>query len=296
LSFISPTPASDRADTRQDWPGAALFAAGLLCFMVGLTEASSLGWGSFVIVGLLLLAAALLAAWVLVELRVPAPMVDMRSLARPELLFSNVTTVFLGMCIFGLSVLVPALAQTPKLLPGGVTGGFGVGVTHVGLYFLANSLAMIAASTFVGVVGRRDNLRLLLSAGMLSSAVSCCGIAVWHSQPWQVIILLTFFGIGNGLGLATLPRMVMAAVPSTETGVATGVNMVARMTGGVIGAQAVAAILSSRVVAGTSYTSSAGFALSFWFLTALSITGAGTALLARARKPAAMRAALGEVG
>src|SRR5436190_878389 len=61
-----------------DVPGALLLAGGLTSLLLALTEGDSWGWLSGPVVGLVALAAALLVALVLVELRVAEPLVDMR--------------------------------------------------------------------------------------------------------------------------------------------------------------------------------------------------------------------------
>src|SRR4051812_13938511 len=62
-----------KTPSRLDLPGALLFSAGLVCLLLAITEGEPWGWGSRRVVGLFAGAVALLAAWVLVELRSPEP-------------------------------------------------------------------------------------------------------------------------------------------------------------------------------------------------------------------------------
>jgi MFS family permease len=96
---------------RIDLPGTLLFAGGLALLLIALTEGVPRGYGSPWIVGGFLVAAALLAAWVVVDLRVDDPLLDLRVLVRPAVLLTNVTTLALGYVLFETYFLLPYLVQ-----------------------------------------------------------------------------------------------------------------------------------------------------------------------------------------
>src|SRR5206468_711882 len=91
-----------------------------IAMLVALTEGETWGWTSGRTLGLAAAAVVLLVAWGMAELRVEEPMVDMRMLARREILFTNITAMISGFAMFGTFVLVPNLAEMPVL-------GIGVG-------------------------------------------------------------------------------------------------------------------------------------------------------------------------
>ena len=68
-----------------DYLGVATLTASLTALILALVEGNSWGWGSTEIVALLIGFVVFLAAFVAVELRVPAPMVEFRLLSRPQL-------------------------------------------------------------------------------------------------------------------------------------------------------------------------------------------------------------------
>src|SRR5712691_12457993 len=82
--------------SRVDVVGATLLSGGLIAMLVALTEGEQWGWASGRTLGLAAAAAALLAAWGIAELHVKEPMVDMRMLARREVLFTNLTAIVAG--------------------------------------------------------------------------------------------------------------------------------------------------------------------------------------------------------
>jgi MFS family permease len=70
-------------------------------------------------------------------------------------------------------------------------------------------------------------------------------LAVAHSQPWQFLVAASLLGVGIGLAFAALGNLIVQAVPSHQTGVASGVNTVMRTLGGALGGQ-----LSATFIAG----------------------------------------------
>src|SRR2546423_2374019 len=85
-----------KTPSRVDYLGATLLSGGLVAMLVALTEGESWGWTSGRTLGLAAAAVVLLVAWRNAELRVDEPMVDMRMLARREILFTNITAMISG--------------------------------------------------------------------------------------------------------------------------------------------------------------------------------------------------------
>src|SRR5712672_728055 len=71
---------ADRRDpgVRIDWPGTVLVAGGLVAVVYGLSEADTAGWGAPATIALLVAGVVLLAAFVLVEMRVAHPLLPLR--------------------------------------------------------------------------------------------------------------------------------------------------------------------------------------------------------------------------
>jgi EmrB/QacA subfamily drug resistance transporter len=269
-----------KTPSRLDLPGALLLAGALTTLLLALTEGDSWGWTSTRVVGLAALAAVLSVVWVLVELRVSEPLVDMRMLARRTVLLTNLTATVAGFAMFGSFVLMPIFAETPRGLPNAlahaVDYGFGASSTSAGL--------MLAPG---GMLGRRRGPKWPLALGLLSAA---CGIAVfaeWHDHPWQVIAGLILLGIGFALSFAAMAMLIVDSVRPTETGIATGMNTVMRTIGGVIGGQAGAAILASDTVGATGVPAESAFTSAFWMTAIAALLGVALALCVTPRRPRA---------
>jgi EmrB/QacA subfamily drug resistance transporter len=270
-----------KTPSRIDFPGALLLSSGLIALLVALTEGESWGWTSGRIVGLLAASAVLLVAWGLVELRVPEPMVDMRMLARREVLFTNLTALIAGFAMFGAFVLIPNFVEMPHDLPDGlarlVDYGFGASATEAGLYLLPTSVTLLVAGPLTGVLARRWSAKWPLALGLLLVSASTASFATWNDEPWQMLAAMPFLGFGVGFAFASMAVLITEAVRPTETGVAGGMNTVMRTVGGVIGGQVGAALLTAYPIRGTEVPSVTGFEIAFALSAVAALVGAGIA-------------------
>jgi MFS family permease len=244
-----------KTPSRVDFIGATLLSLGLISMLVALTEGENWGWTSSRTLGLGALAAVFLLAWGYAELRVPDPMVDMRMLAVRQVLFTNITALIAGFAMFGSFVLVPNFVETPHGLPGAIQDmvgyGFNASATKAGLYLLPSSVALLFAGPLAGVIGRRVGSKWPLSLGLLLVAVAAGSLALWNSDPWQILLAMPLLGAGVGFAYAAMATLITEAVQPSETGIATGMNTVMRTVGGVIGGQVGAALLAAHTIRGT---------------------------------------------
>ena len=111
---------------------------------------------------------------------------------------------------------------------------------------------------------------------MVLVAIGSAGIAMFHAEPWQPALWFILCGVGIGFAFAVMPELIVDAVRSTETGIATGMNTAVRTVGGVVGAQVGAVLLAASSVAGTGgVPAESGFTEAFW------IGAAGAVIAAR---------------
>ena len=268
--------------SRVDVPGALLLSGGLIAFLVALTEGENWGWTSGRIVSLFATAAVLLVLWVLVELRVPEPMVDMRMMVRRPVLLTNITALISGFAMFSVFVLVPNFVETPRGLPEQwsrlVDYGFSASATEAGLYLLPSALVLLFAGPLAGIIGRNIGFKWPLAIGMLLISVAAAMLALWHDEPWQLVASQPVFGIGIGFAFAAMATIIAQAVRPSETGVASGMNTVMRTVGGVIGGQVGAALLTAHTIPGTPVPSVDGYEIAFALGSAAALIGAAVAI------------------
>jgi EmrB/QacA subfamily drug resistance transporter len=279
--FVPESPV--KTPSRVDVLGASLLSGGLIAMLLALTEGESWGWTSARVLGLAAVALVLLVIWVVAELHVAEPMVDMRMLARREVLLTNITALIAGFAMFGAFVLVPNFVEMANGYSSTVQRlvdyGFDASATEAGLYLLPSSITLLFAGPLAGLFGRRVGYKWPLACGLALVAVSAGALAEWHDEPWQVLVTMAVLGVGVGFAYAAMATLITEAVRPTETGVATGMNTVMRTVGGVVGGQVGAALLAAHTIRGTNEVPSVvGFEQAFAICAVAALLGAGIAV------------------
>ena len=266
IRFVPESPV--RTPGRIDVAGAGFLAAGLFAVLIAISRANDWGWTSGRTLGLVAAGIAILAGFVAFERRHPAPLINMRTLARPPVLMTNLATVLVGFGLFGTFILIPQLAE----LPAGGDVGLGLDATQAGLLMAPGGLMMLVVAPLAGRLIERSGPKVPLAAGAIIAAAGLAGMGAWHASAGLIVLWGAVLNAGVGCAFAALPNLVIAAVAAHETGEATGVNTIARNVGASLGGQVAASIVASHVIAG-GLPANAGFETAF-------LVSAAVALLA----------------
>lgn len=100
---------------------------------------------------------------------------------------------------------------------------------------------------FAGRLTRWVGGKVLVVAGCLTGAVAMGILAFAHGHEGEIYLSSAIMGIGFGLAFSAMSALVVAAVPSSQTGVASGMNANIRTIGGSIGAAVIASIVTSSL-------------------------------------------------
>ena len=259
-----------RAPGRINWGAAALLSGGLAALLYGLSNATDWGWGSLRLLGLGLLALALLAAWVRVELRAHTPLVDMRVMRRRSVWTTNLTAALLGSGMYSSFVLIPQFAETSP------SDGFGFGssVTGAGLLMLPTTVAMLLIGFAAGRIELRFGSRMALLGGTIATAGSFLLMTVAHETRAEFALAGLLMGVGIGLAFAALPNLIVESVPQDQTGVATGINTISRTIGGAFGTQIAGTVIAASAVVAGGAPAEHGFTAAFAIITCLLVLAA----------------------
>ncbi|MBN8868133.1 MAG: MFS transporter [Solirubrobacterales bacterium] len=259
----------------MDYPGAILLGAGLAALLLALSEANRLGWGSTAIIGLFLLSALSLAAWFWVELRSDEPLIDLASMSNPSVLGANVAAVLLGIGLYIGMSLINILAQTPT-----ESGyGFGASLVTAGLLLLPLSAGSLVSQPIARRLVDRIGVERTLPIGAVLVAATLFWLTVGHSQIWEIGLTTCLLGIGIGVTFATMPALIVSAVPAERTGSAIGLNQVLRTTGGSIGSALSAMIIASHTTDASPYPQASGFTEAFAAGVVICLIAAGVSYL-----------------
>jgi MFS family permease len=222
-----------------DASGAVTITGGLSVLAYALLDASTAGWGSTKIVSLLVLAVALIGAFVVIELRSNAPLVPLRIFRLRTLTGANVVGLLLGASLFSMFFFVTLYMQ--QVLH--------YSAIHAGLSYLPLSVTIIVAAGLGGQLVTRFGLKPILAAGMAITA----GGLLWFSHVAVHGGFLTdilgpslLAAIGFGLGFVTSTIAAVAGVKPDEQGLASGLINTSQQVGGALGLAILATIATTR--------------------------------------------------
>lgn len=241
-----------RSGTRQrtgdpfDLGGAVLLGVGLGAGLLALAESTRWGWTSGAVLGLLSASFVLLGAWVLWELRVPAPLIRLDLLRLPDVRLAQISGLAFWLAMFGSFAATGTLAQSPE----GADYGPGLSAFAAGFVILPLSIGSQASSRFGVRLARRFGPRAVLVLGAFAVAVANSYLWRWHAETWQLLLGMLLLGVGLGVALSTMPLLLLGAVPADQLGSSIGANGVLRQMGGSIASAMVGALLAAHSVAG----------------------------------------------
>ena len=231
----------DARGGRLDVPGAVGLAIGLVSLLVGISKATSWGWGDARTLSAILAGVVVLLAWGAFELRQDDPLVDLRTSARLPVLMTNVAAVAIGFGMMAQSIVVPQLLQLPAL-----TGyGLGQSILAAGLWMAPAGLMMMVfapiSSRMMGSLGAKKTLM----AGALVLGLGYVAALFLMDAPWQLLIASCISSAGVGIGYAAMPTLILDAAPPREAAAAVGLNSLMRSLGTTLAAAVMGTILTS---------------------------------------------------
>ena len=278
---------------RLDLPGTVVLAVGLVSVLLAVTEGQTRGWGDPRTVGLLVLGALALVAFVQVELRTAEPLVDVRLFAVRGVWTAHLVALAFGFAMFGTFVLVPTLLQ----LPSEVGYGFGKSVSEAGLFLLPTVVMMVVAGPVAGVLVRRVGPKVPMLVGSVSVTAAFVVPAVSHAEIGAVVVSGVLTGIGIGMALAATSNAIIESVPADQTGEAVSANTVVRTVGSSVGTAVVAALLAGGATP-QGLPADSSFTAGFWACAGVGVLALAAALAApsvRRRRQVARDAGITDV-
>ena len=117
------------------------------------------------------------------------------------------------------------------------------------MFLVPMSLAVLLAGAFTGSLERRFGSKPPLLVGIGLVLAGFVLLLSSHDAQLPVYFASATLGIGTGLSFAAMPNLIVQLVPPDQTGVATGINTVARSVGASFGSQIAATLVAGSVVA-----------------------------------------------
>jgi EmrB/QacA subfamily drug resistance transporter len=225
---------------RLDVAGAVTVTASLMLAVYAIVNGNVTGWTSGRTIGLLGVAAALLAVFLVIEARVRSPLMPLRLFRLRNVATANVVGVLWAAAMFAWFFLSALYLQLV----------LGYSPLQVGLAFLPANLIMGAFSLGLSAkLVMRFGIRTPLAVGLALAAV---GLVLFVRAPvdgsFIVDVLPSMILLGFGAGMALNPVLLaaMSDVEPTESGLASGVVNTSFMMGGALGLAVLASLAASR--------------------------------------------------
>jgi EmrB/QacA subfamily drug resistance transporter len=277
VPFLLKESRADLAHRHFDAAGATSITAGLMLLVYAMTRAAQHGWGTGESIGLLVGAAALIVAFVVIELRSKAPLLPMRIFRLRTLTSSNISGLLLGAAVFSQFFLLTLYMQ--QVLH--------YSALKTGVAYVALTVSIVAFSGVGQALTTRIGVRPVLTTGM---ALSAAGLLLYAQLPvhghyfWDLFPAFMLSGIGLALSFVPMSIGALTGVTQADAGVASGLINTGQQVGGAIGVAAATTIATTfaghyvNAHPGASALSAGaltdGFQVAFYVLAGIAALGA----------------------
>jgi EmrB/QacA subfamily drug resistance transporter len=198
-----------------DIPGAITVTGALVLLVYAVSEAPNAGWAAAQTIGLMALSAVLIAVFLALEARSPAPLVPLRIFGSRMLVGGNLALLTAGATVDGMLIIVTLYAQD---VLGYSTVQFGLGV---GVMTVMSVVGAVGGQALVTRIGPRP----VALAGVSLLAFSCLyltQVSVNGSYFDDIFIGLLLFGVGLGATFVASQIAALSGVVEQESGLAAG--------------------------------------------------------------------------
>lgn len=219
-----------------DVRGSVLFALGLGLLVFAFIQGPEFGWSSVAIVGSFATGAALMVAFVVSQLRTPAPLLDVRLFRSRTLSIASLAIIIQFAATIGLFLLLPQMLQNVR--------DYGALLAAVALVPLPVGIAI--GSQFAEPLQRRLSERASVAGGTAVAALGFgwLGLQSAAAPYWWLGAALVIFGIGFGLSTTTATTMIINVVPGDDNSTAAALNDALREVGAAIGIAVLGTVLN----------------------------------------------------
>ncbi|MGW6142652.1 MFS transporter [Streptomyces sp. NPDC055140] len=219
-----------RAGARLDWWGNLTFAVGLIAVLAGITYGIQpyggdiMGWANPWVIAAIAGGMAMLAAFCVVETRVPEPMFHLSLFRIRAFTAGNVASLLAALGRGGLMFILIIWLQGIWLPRHGY--GFEQTPLWAGIYMLPLTVGFLVAGPFSGWASDRFGARAFATGGMLLAAATFLALQAlpvdFNYPAFALVLLLN--GLGMGLFAAPNRAAIMNSLPPDQRGVGAGIS------------------------------------------------------------------------
>ncbi|HSB39947.1 MAG TPA: DHA2 family efflux MFS transporter permease subunit [Gaiellaceae bacterium] len=227
-----------RATRHFDIRGAASVTGGLMLLVYATTRATTDGWGAPLTLSLFGASAALILAFLVIELRSPSPLLPLRIFRSRTLTAANAAMAIVGGVAFSEFFLLTLYLQDV----------LHYSAMESGVAFSGFALAVVVISNVAQAVVGRIGVRPTLTTGLLLSALSVAWLTrlpVEGHYFWDLFPAFVLGGAGMGLSFVPVTIASLTGVERADAGVASGLINTSRQIGGAVALAAVSAVAAT---------------------------------------------------
>jgi EmrB/QacA subfamily drug resistance transporter len=221
---------------RFDLLGFLAIATGLSSLLLALSEGQSWGWTAYPTVILILLGLLCLALFVVIEMAVENPLLDVRVFLVWPYTNSLLLISVLSIGLFSVLFYIPVYLQTAR----------GLGAFEAGLLLMPQALVMAVLMPIAGQLYDRIGARVPAVAGLL--IMTLAGYLMQDltavTSEGEIIALLCLRALGTGLCMMPIMTNGISAVPPAIVGSASAFNNVAQRVSSALGLAALTAFMT----------------------------------------------------
>jgi EmrB/QacA subfamily drug resistance transporter len=258
-----------------DLPGFLLAGLGLALALDALSEGPAYGWTSPAILGSALGGLLLLIGFVLVELRMPEPLLDLRLLRNRLFRTANLVSLFSSAAFLGVLFVAPLFLQQ------------GLGVTPLisGLTTFPEALGVLLSSQIVARLYPRIGPRRLMAGGLIGVTIvmGLMSLMGANTNLWLMRVLMFLTGAGMAFAFVPVQTAAFATISLAATGRASALSNALRQLGSALGVAVIGEVLSAvgptrQSVTGKVLPNLAAYHAAFLASAVLALIAAGIAL------------------
>ena len=239
---LIPESRDEQAHRSYDLAGAVTVTGGLMALVYAIVDAQQAGWGSAKTLGFFGLAVALLATFVVVELRTKAPLVRLSIFRIRSLLTANVAMLLAMSGMFAMFFFNTLYIQ--RIL--------GFSPVKAGVALLPFSAGIMVSAGLASAFAPRVGVRPVAAIGFLLTAA---GLALFTQLPvdgsylTNVLPSIVLSSLGMGAVFMPLTLIATTGLEDSDQGLASGLFNTSQQIGGALGLAVLSTIATSRTAA-----------------------------------------------
>jgi EmrB/QacA subfamily drug resistance transporter len=236
---LIPESRDEEAERSYDAAGAVTVTGGVMALVYAIVDAQTAGWGSAKTLGFFALAAVLLVAFVVIELRAEAPLVRLSIFRIRSLLTANVAMFLAASGIFAMFFFNTLYLQ--RVL--------GYGPLKAGLAFLPFTAGIMISAGIASQFAPRIGVRPVAAAGFLLTAAGLAlltQLPVHGSYAVDVLPALILSSLGMGAVFMPLTLIATTGLDDDDQGLASGLFNTSQQVGGAFGLAVLSTIATSK--------------------------------------------------